>query len=579
MSLLDPAFSQPGFKWDQEKARHLLNRAGFGIPPAAVARLAAMKPDEAVSAFVDYEKFPDVSEAPPTDLPQRFSYRELRQQVATMTEEEKRKFRQEKQKEAREAMVLLESWWLNRMRTSQRPLEEKLTLFWHGHFATSAEKVKEPQANLQLNQIFRSNASANFDQLTRAVGKSAAMMRYLDQIQSSRQHPNENWARELMELFTLGIGHYTENDIKEGARAFTGWADRDGEFFFDSRRHDSTPKTFLGRTGNFDGDKIIDIIMEQPACAEFISKKLWKYFAYDDPEPEVVTGLAETMRKNKYEIKPVLRQMFSSQAFYQPKAMHSQVKSPSQLVVGLMTQLNAPLDSKPPVAQLAMRAMGQQLFYPPNVKGWDGGKAWINTNTLLIRYNFANYLVSGVVPSFGQIGKGGGGAGALKQGAKYLARLQGKDGAAASADGMINMDGAAQGNMVMMSEDSMKPEVEKNAPAGQDAMPRDIPSKSLYTALQQHRGDTFQTRAMQRAPFKARDFFKQYQGKTSDEIIDGLSAYFVGFPLEPAQRERLKNIMAQAVPAGKPVPVDKIAEEDLRATIQLLLSTAEYQVC
>ena len=579
MNLLDPAFAQPGFKWNETTARHLLNRAGFGVPPAAIARLAAMKPADAVSAFVDYEKLPDVAEAPPTDLPQRFSYRELRQTVATMTEEEKRKFRQEKQREAREAMVGLESWWINRMRVSQRPLEEKLTLFWHGHFATSAEKVKEPQANLQLNQLFRSNASANFDQLTRAVGKSAAMMRYLDQIQSSRQHPNENWARELMELFTLGIGHYTENDIKEGARAFTGWADRDGEFMFDSRRHDDGQKTFLGQTGNFDGDKIIDIIMAQPACAEFISKKLWKFFAYDDPEPEVVTGLAETMRKNKYEIKPVLRQMFSSQAFYQDKAMHSQVKSPSQLVVNLMVQLDAPVDSKPPVAQLAMRAMGQALFFPPNVKGWDGGKAWINTNTLLIRYNFANYLVSGVVPSFGQFGKNDGGKN-LKQGAKQLARLQGRDGADASPESMSNNDGMASGKMIMMGDDgAMKPEVEKNAPAGQDAMPKDIPSKSLYQALEQHHTNNFQTRAMQRAPFKARDFFKQFEGKNADQIIDGLTAFFIGFPLEPAQREKLKNVMAQAVPPGKPVPVDRIAEEDLRATVQLLLSTAEYQVC
>ncbi|MGI8907060.1 MAG: DUF1800 domain-containing protein [Candidatus Sumerlaeaceae bacterium] len=573
MSLLDPAFSRPEFKWNERTARHLLNRAGFGVPPMAIVRLAAMKPQEAVSAFVDYERLPDVAPAAPSDLPQRFNYRELRQTVATMSEEEKRQFRQEKQKEAREAMVGLESWWITRMRLSQRPLEEKLALFWHGHFATSAEKVKEPQANLQLNQIFRSNASANFDQLTRAVGKSPAMMRYLDQIQSTRQKPNENWARELMELFTLGIGNYTENDIKEAARAFTGWADRDGQYFFDSRRHDTDNKTFLGQTGNFDGDKIISIIMQQPACAEFISRKLWKFFAYDEPEQEVVTGLAETLRKNKYELKPLLRQMFSSEAFYSDRAMHSQVKSPSQLVVNLMVQLNAPLEAKPPVAQLAMRAMGQALFFPPNVKGWDGGKAWINTNTLLIRYNFANYLVSGVVPSFGGFGKGGG---ALKQGAKFLARLDGNGNG--DAESMSNMDGMATNPG--MNDENMRPDVEKNAPAGQDAMPRDIPSSSLYTALQKQRGaNAFETRAMQRAPFKAREFFKQFQGKTSDEIIDGLTAYFIGFPLEPAQREKLKNVMAQAVPPGKPVPVDRVAEEDLRATVQLLLSTAEYQVC
>jgi uncharacterized protein (DUF1800 family) len=572
MSLLDNAFNDPAFAWSPRYARHLLNRAGFGVPPSAIERLTKMKPAGAVDAFVNYEKFPDEFEKP-NWLPEYPDYQALRMIATNLSEDEKRKIRQQKMRGERESLMKLQMWWLDRMCHSQRPLEEKMTLFWHGHFAVSAQKVQSARSNYTMNDLLRQNATGNFKNLVTKVGKSAAMLQYLDNQQNIKGKPNENWARELMELFTLGIGNYTEKDIKESARSFTGWSARKGEFIFTPRRHDEGQKTFLGQTGNFDGDDIIAIILQQPACAEFICGKLWKFFAYENPEPEVVKGLAETFRKSNYQLKPVLSQLFSSRGFYSDKAVWTQIKSPSQVVANLLVQLDAPVSERPPVAQLAMRAMGQELFYPPNVKGWDGGRDWINTNTLLVRCNFASYLVSGVVPEFN--GRGAG-ARVLKKVAEREDRMQMHD-----DDSMMQsaMNDEAANNGDKMQEDDDAAQRLRDAPAGQDAMASDIPSRTLAKAIQQHKAGVLETRQMARAPFEARTFFSRFEGMSADEIVDEMSQFFLGYTLDGSKRQQLISALAQGVSPGAPVPVMKMAEEDLRATVQLLLSTAEYQLC
>ncbi len=563
MSLLDPAPGDPGFRWDAARARHLLNRAGFGGPPSAIPRLAAMKPGDAVAVFVDYERFADQLPAPDW-LPEEVDFRQLRQMASGLTEQEREALRRQKTRESRDAMDRLQVWWLDRMCHSQRPLEEKMTLFWHGHFATSAEKVREPRLNFDLNQVLRRNATGNFRTLVTEVAKSPAMLRYLDNQQSTKTKPNENWARELMELFTLGIGHYTEQDIKEGARAFTGWTMRGGKFTFAAQQHDFGPKRFLGASGNFNGDDIIRIILSQPACARFICAKLWRFFAYENPEPEVVDGLADTLRESGYELKPVLRRIFLSRAFYGDRAVWTQIKSPAQLVVNLQQFLDAPISEKPPIAQLAMRAMGQSLFFPPNVKGWDGGRAWINTNTLLVRCNFANYLVSGVVPAF--------------EGRGRFAAAQARGAAPAGAEGGMTMMEQPMADERMMTSSASERPV-REAPAGQDAMGTDIPSRTFANALRQRRAAAGGARTMQRAPFRAREFFSRYEGMTATEIVDAMSGFFLGHPLDGAQRDRLVAALGQSVRPDQPVPVMRMAEEDLRAAVQLLLSTAEFQIC
>jgi len=295
-----------------------------------------------------------------------------------------------------EQILDLRRRWLEQMMTSPAPLLEKMTLFWHSHFATSIQKVKDAYWMWAQNNTLRQNALGNFGALVKKISRDPAMMIYLDLQQSRREHPNENWARELMELFTVGIGNYTEQDIREAARAFTGYRIdmTTQQFRFAPFQHDSTNKTLMGRTGPLNGDDVIDILVRKSACAQFIGKKLWRFFVEDDPSPQIVDLVANTIRAHNFEIRPVLREIFSSEQFYSDRAMLSQIKSPAQYIVQtaklLETQLPGSL-----VAQNAMRQMGQILFAPPNVKGWDGGKAWITTSTFLFRCNFANYLING----------------------------------------------------------------------------------------------------------------------------------------------------------------------------------------
>ncbi len=296
-------------------------------------------------------------------------------------------------------MMELRGWWLQRMAKGPRPLQEKLTLFWHGHFATSVEKVRDAYYMWRQNDIFRRLASGNWQLLLLEVGQDPAMLIWLDQAQSQKQHPNENFAREVMELFTLGEGHYTEHDITEAARALTGWSlDRQAqEFVYRPFIHDNGVKTFLGRTGNLDGDDVIAQIVAQPQSAKFITGKLWNYFAGQMPSEELNEALAANFRGNGNNFKPFLDTLFRCEEFYSPEIIRNQVKSPVQWLVSSVRILENELP--PPLVSWGMlRQLGQDLFAPPNVKGWDGGVTWITTNTLLQRFNDAQSLVQSVVP-------------------------------------------------------------------------------------------------------------------------------------------------------------------------------------
>lgn len=378
--------------WNARRAQHLLNRAGFGIPRSLVDRLAALTPEGAVDYLIEYDRAGETVQPPDFLIPPK-DPKVIREELAGLSEEERRKRAQEMRREEREAVERLQAWWIERMYTTRCPLREKLTLFWHGHFAASAQKVRSSAANYQLNDVFRRHAAGNFKALTVAVGQSPAMLRYLDNLQSTREHPNENWARELMELFTLGQGHYTERDIKESARAFTGWSAGVEGFRIREEVQDFGMKEFMGRRGNFDGWDVIDIIFEQPAAAEFIAGKLWAYFAFEEPSRSIIEELAKTVRASDYEMKPLLRQMLLSQAFYSDAAMGTQIKSPAQYALQLADDLGI---QSPPYNQMAkgLAQLGQNLFYPPNVKGWEGNRAWINANSLLLRYNMPGQLVA-----------------------------------------------------------------------------------------------------------------------------------------------------------------------------------------
>ncbi len=400
-------------------ASHLFNRAGFGGTEEEITRAIEVGLDRTVARLLDFPNAGAEEQDALAGMPDLSSIegypRNLREQRAMFTgksEEERQLIRQRMAAAHREAMQETGRWWLSRMVAGEHPLQEKLTLFWHGHFTTSARDERSAWLMWRQNELLRRMSAGNFHEFLRLISRDPAMLDYLNNQQNRKQRPNENYARELLELFTLGIGHYTEQDIKEAARAFTGWGHDGDVFVFRRNQHDFDVKTFFGRQGNFDGDDIIAIILQHPQAARHIVTKLWEFFVYKDPEPPIVDGLAALFRQKRYELRPVLRTIFTCRAFYSDRAIGTQIKSPVQLVVGTVRVLGIDL---PPVGQLSrmLRQMGQVPFYPPNVKGWPSGRDWINTSTLFVRYNTCVWLA------------GGGGGAPAQGGRRGVERLSG----------------------------------------------------------------------------------------------------------------------------------------------------------
>jgi uncharacterized protein (DUF1800 family) len=398
-----------------EQARHLLWRAGFGGTPEQVQTLASWGPEKSVAHLLNYDDIPydQVKESdfdkdiirPPTEEERQMLARARREK----DEETVATFRarvQERERTDRQQMSRLQHWWLKRMIETPRPLEEKMTLFWHGHFATSYRTIENSYHMFMQNQLYRKHAVGDFRQLLTQIIRDPAMIAYLDNNDSRKGKANENLAREIMELFSLGVGNYTEQDIKEGARALTGYTFVDDDFVFQAGNHDDGQKHILGKSGNLDGDDFVVAILEQRACSTWIATKLYRFFVADYPTGHadadnaartVIKDLSATMLRHKYAIKPVLERLFLSEHFYDPAVIGQMIKSPAELVVGAVRSLNTPVRELG-VLLAAMRFMGQDIFYPPSVKGWDGGRAWINTSTMFVRQNILCYMLTGKLP-------------------------------------------------------------------------------------------------------------------------------------------------------------------------------------
>lgn len=382
--------------WNARLAAHLMRRAGFGAAQDQAARLASGSMHAAVDGLVE---FPDTSRLPaPADVydPRQALRANFGGFMRAMGDDtQRRELAKQIRKEERQSIISLQNWWLNRMLSSPAPLQEKMTLYFHGHFTTaSIQKGVDPVMTLEQNQLFRNFALGNLRELTQQVSVGPAMLLYLDNANSDPKHPNENYARELMELFTLGVDHYTEDDVRASARAWTGWTvvRRTGEVRFNNARHDNGSKTFLGQTGNFSGKDIVDIIYQQPACAEFWANSLLNFFVYNNPEPALVSAVARLIRKNDFNLKPVVSTILRSNVFYSPRAYRALVKSPVEFVVGTYKAMGiGPIDLR---AQAALNQMGQILFYPPNVAGWPGGENWLTSQTMIARQNFVASLVN-----------------------------------------------------------------------------------------------------------------------------------------------------------------------------------------
>jgi uncharacterized protein (DUF1800 family) len=365
---------------------HLLWRAGFGPSVTDIPLLDKWNRTELFNQMLtSSSKTPAYINAASNMLQGLFKGIQEEGRMQELTKEQKQAIR----KQSREDLKNLNLQWLNEMVHGEAQLREKMAFFWHGHFACREINIFYQQ---NLLDIIRKNALGNFGDLLREVSKSASMLSFLNNQQNRKQSPNENFAREVMELFTLGRGNYSEKDIKEAARAFTGWGfNLAGEFVFRKNFHDTGEKTVLGKTGNLEGDDILDILLESKQTARFITAKLYRFFVNEDVDEKKVNWLADRFYNNHYDIKKFLQDVFTSDWFYDDKNMGTKIKSPVELLVGVRRILPVRFEQEE-VQLLYQRLLGQVLFYPPNVAGWPGGKNWIDSSSLMYRLRLPRVL-------------------------------------------------------------------------------------------------------------------------------------------------------------------------------------------
>ena len=368
------------FALDYDDSVHFLERTGIGTPPRSIFVLSPLSRAEAVEFMVGGLRPEPVLAPPQWSLP---PYPKPPGDKAHPPDAAAKKAYDQMIEDHRQG---LRSWFIAGLVTTPSPLTEKMVLFWHNHFTSSLEKTNSPELLLRQDLLLRRLGTTNFGDLLHAVSRDPAMLLYLDSDTNVRGKPNENYARELLELFTMGEGNYTEQDVKEAARAFTGLTvDRfNGTSGFDPRRHDLGPETFLGRTGSFNGDDIVDIILQQDRTAVFLTEKFWRYFVSPQPDPALVQSWAAAFRSSGYDIRTLLRLLFSSEAFWAPANRNALIKSPVELLVGFIRTWGiADYDPKRLTYQLSR--LGQDLFNPISVKGWPWGQDWIDAATLLER--------------------------------------------------------------------------------------------------------------------------------------------------------------------------------------------------
>jgi len=397
--------------WNRARAAHLLERAGFGGTPAEIDALAKLSPEEAVRRLVYFEGVHG-DELPAFDHsgvfeegldrfpPSRPATTDLaKAQGEALGVKVKPGGNRRVQPVVNKFFYWLRAskletdrvayWWAQRMLVSPYPLQEKMALFWHGHFATNEDKVRDYRKMLIQLELFQREGLGNFRTLLIGVAQDPAMLAFLDAGVNVKGAPNENFAREIMELFTMGVGNYSEHDIREAARAFTGWNFAGVAFRIDESKHDDGPKEVLGRTGAFDGVQVIDIILQEKPTPEFVAAKLYRFFVRDDPDPALKAELGRRLKAANYEIAPFLEMLFLSRDFHAPESVATHIKSPVELVVSTYRKLGLKEVPGVPDFNETTTALGQRLMHPPTVAGWAQGRSWITPGLLLERGNFA----------------------------------------------------------------------------------------------------------------------------------------------------------------------------------------------
>jgi uncharacterized protein (DUF1800 family) len=571
----------PAADWSYERAAHLIDRAGFGAPPDEIARLAAMTPAEAVALLVDYHAIPDnLGPFDPSGVwdPSLRNFPPSRPAATKRAEQtgEALGARVKPSGERRLQPVVdrffywlratmletrrLAFWWADRMVASNRPLEEKMALFWHGHFATGEDKIRDYRKMEQQLALLHRHATGNFRTLLVEVARGPAMLAYLDAAENVKGAPNENFAREVMELFTMGVGTYTETDIREGARAFTGWIDDDLDFKVDPAKHDDGEKTFLGRTGRFDGVDILDIIIEQKVTAAFIAGKIYKFFVRENISPEVQAKLGAVLRDNDYEIAPLMRTIFLSKDFYSAPSAGTHIKGPVELIVSTYRKLGVKHLPGIPDLYVVSRELGQTLLNPPTVAGWAQGRAWITPGLLLARGNFARDvmfpdIINFTDPNFNP------GAEVKRVNDRILAGYSVAE-ATVEQDAGGGMEGGAEKTMA-------------NVIAGAEDF------NTRYGSLVGWQEAVRRIKPIPRAAaqFDLSGMVTEAGAKTAADAVDHLALRLLSVPVSAAVRETLAAFLERQLGTADLSLAATYLERPLRLTAHLIMSTPEFQLC
>jgi len=561
--------------WSYERAAHLIERAGFGAAPDEVARLAALTPRQAVDELVDYESIandlkpfdesviwdPGMDPFPPSRAE---AVRIARERGVGLGEKVLPEGAQRRLQPVVDKFFYglyanaietqrLGLWWANRMFSTRRPLEEKLTLFWHGHFATGENKVRDYRMMIRQNEMLRARASGAFRDLLVGILKDPAMLVYLDNGENVKKHPNENFGRELLELFTMGVGNYTERDVREAARAFTGWTNDVLAFRFDADQHDFGQKTFLGRTGTFDGEDIIDAILAQPVTAEFVAAKVYRFFVRDEIAGPVKADLGRTYRDSGYQMKPLLKRIFLSRDFYSPPAFATQIKSPVHLVVSTYRKMS--LGQVPTIPDFGRMTsgLGQSLFDPPNVAGWAGGRTWITPSTLLNRGNLFRGVLFPDVKGF-----------------------RPPDRAMSATDARVGQRFVEGLSMT----DATREDVDAKTMAESNMMvDRDEDYNTRYGGYKGNLLAFERTRLIPRSPAKIdlTAMVRAAGADTVDKVVDHFVRRFLSVTLGDRERGLLVEFLRGKLGSSTIQPGGKL-EESLRELLYLVLSAPEYQM-
>jgi uncharacterized protein (DUF1800 family) len=563
--------------WSPEFAAHLLERAGFGGTPEDIQALARLTPAKAVARLVRFEGT-DVSGLQPFDHsgvhdPGLEPFPPSRPAVTDLAKEKgealgiKVKVAGNRRLQPivdqffywLRASVLetnrVAYWWANRMLSSPRPLQEKIALFWHGHFASNEAKVRDYRKLLGQLELFQKQGIGNFRDLTVAVAQGPAMLSFLDAGVNVKGASNENFAREIMELFTMGVGHYTEKDIREAARAFTGWNYVDVKFVVNKDQHDDSEKTFLGHTGRFDGVDVIDIIMQQPVTAEYIAGKIYRYFVREQLSPELQKQLGAKLRQNKYEIAPLLETIFLSRDFYSPASVGTRIHSPVELAVATYKKLGLKNIPGVPDFNSVTGALGQQLFSPPTVAGWAQGQSWITPGLLLERANFGRDVLFPDISFLPPDRYTGGGE--IRRVAERI--RQGMDISTATKDE------AKSGEMA---------ESNKNADRDEEFNTRYGSFRGSQLAIERVKAiprDTAQVN-LSRMVLDAK-----LQNTT--QVVDYLIHGFMRVPPGQDARQRLIAFLNKDLGTEDIVAAQTYMEYSLRLVLHLIMSQPEYQLC